>query len=140
MTPQWAVEREALEESLANVQVRIQASYRAQEELDKQKQENLDLKETISRLNHEVEEMRIRGTGGHFRSLTSGSQGTDSLAGTMTRSLGDMLSNAWAEEEEEEEQEQEQEIQQTKDGVRVVYKTVTIHTEKVSFLDTALLN
>jgi hypothetical protein len=62
----------------------------AESVLEVQKQENLQLKETIDRMRFDLDEARAaaaNGSGGHIRGVTAGS----SNGGTMSRNLGDEL-------------------------------------------------
>lgn len=114
-----------MDTELVRVRKELEAMQRADAELKKQKAINMDLKETISRLNSEIEDMRMQqARGGHSRLPTSQSQGTSSLNGSLRRSLGDELAKTWPEEQEVEEG--------GKEGIQTVIKTITIHTERVS--------
>lgn len=113
-----------MDTELLRVRKELEAMQRADAELKKQKAINMDLKETISRLNSEIEDMRMQqARSGNSRFLTNQSQSGSSLNGTINRSLGDELAKTWPDSDDAE--------GVVNDGVQTVIKTITIHTERV---------
>jgi hypothetical protein len=94
----------------------------AEVELARQKQVNLTLQETISQLQYDINEMRIQSSRGHTRTSTN-----TSLPGTVSKTLGAQLAKSLKGENGD-----SSIGGKSEDNVRTVYKTVTIHTERVS--------
>ncbi len=92
----------------------------AEVELNRQKQENLSLKETISQLNYDIGQMRISGSVGHSRAATG------SIAGTTSKNLGDEIARSLK-------ASQEANVE-VPGPVRTEYRTITYVTERVSLL------
>ncbi len=113
-----------MEAQLRNAQESLQIARQAEVELQRQKQENLNLKETISRLNYDIDEMRVQSAAGHSR------QATSSLSGTVSKNLGAEIARSMNRDAAETSPGADGKAEET---VRTVYKTVTIHTERVSY-------
>lgn len=87
---QWQIQVKALEDEL-------DAAHKVQEALDKQKLENMVLKETIERMRFEMDEMRQAAASGHAAS------GPASAKASISRSLGAELAGKMRETDWEEE-------------------------------------
>lgn len=84
LTVQYTREVEVLEGEVKWLERDLVVARQAESHLESQKQENLQLKETIDRMRFDLEEART--TAGHSRGATS------SAAGTMSRNLGAEIS------------------------------------------------
>lgn len=98
---------QALEAEVKRLESELATARRAESVLEIQKQENLQLKETIDRMRFDLEEAKNNAANagkGHGRTATSNS----SVEGTMSRNLGDEISrrlqDAQAVPEEEDEE------------------------------------
>jgi hypothetical protein len=96
---QFNREVEALEHEVKRLEQDLSVARQAESHLEVQKQENLQLKETIDRMRFELDEAKSTAQG-HSRGVT-GSSG----APTLSRNLGAEISRRLVEAEEEEEEE-----------------------------------
>ena len=92
-------ERETYEERIVSLEKELEVNLETQEMLDEQKQENLMLKETIDRMRYEMDRMRNDASAVGLANTS----GTNSVNGTISKSLGAELAGklgAWGEEDE----------------------------------------
>ncbi|KAG8720121.1 hypothetical protein FRC08_001146 [Ceratobasidium sp. 394] len=90
----WAREREALEHSMESLEVELNITRQAANELDEQKQENLLLKETIDRMRFDLDALRAG----------MGPSATHEGQGTLSRSLANEIREGFERREREKEE------------------------------------
>ncbi|KAG9099085.1 hypothetical protein FS749_002156 [Ceratobasidium sp. UAMH 11750] len=90
----WAREREALEHSMESLEVELNITRQAANELDEQKQENLLLKETIDRMRFDLDALRAG----------MGPAATHEGQGTLSRSLANEIREGFERREREKEE------------------------------------
>ena len=121
---QYSREVEALEGEVKRLEQDLRVARQAESHLEAQKQENLQLKETIDRMRFDLEEARSQNAAhGHSRGATS------SGAGTMSRNLGAEISRRLFEAEDSEVPKEGAEEREEDDYVETV---VTTHRTRVS--------
>jgi hypothetical protein len=122
---QYTREVEILESEVKRLEQDLRVARQAESHLEAQKQENLQLKETIDRMRFDLEEARSQNAAhGHSRGATS------SAAGTMSRNLGAEISRRLFEAEDNEIPKEEEEGNATEDDY--VETVVTTHRTRVS--------
>ncbi|KAF9533935.1 hypothetical protein CPB83DRAFT_416318 [Crepidotus variabilis] len=92
----WQKEHDTYEERLVSMEAELELAMQAHTQLDEQKQENMLLKETIDRMRYEMDEMRSAVT-----AAANMQSGTNSAAGTISKSLGAELAGKMRWEEED---------------------------------------
>ncbi|KAL7419332.1 hypothetical protein Q5752_006170 [Cryptotrichosporon argae] len=83
----FAREIEALQSEVSRLEADLSVAQQAETYLETQKQENLQLKETIDRMKFDLDEAQRVAKGGHLRAATAAS----SSDGTLSRNLGDEI-------------------------------------------------
>lgn len=87
LTLQWDAERQALEAAIKRLESDLAVARKAESVLETQKQQNLELKETIDRLKFDLDDARAM-VAGHGRAASSAS---GAVPGTISRNLGDEI-------------------------------------------------
>lgn len=123
---QYTREVEMLESEVKRLEQDLRVARQAESHLEAQKQENLQLKETIDRMRFDLEEARSQNAAhGHSRGATS------SGAGTMSRNLGAEISRRLFEAEDKEIPKEADEREDS-EGDDYVETVVTTHRTRVS--------
>lgn len=124
---QYTREIQTLEAEIKRIESDLLIARKAESVLETQKQENLQLKETIDRMRFDLDEARAAASsankGSHGRSSTN----ISSAAGTMSRNLGDEINRRLLKAEVVDEEPPESE-----DGDSIVETIVTTQRRRVS--------
>lgn len=116
-----------LQGEVSRLEQDLQIARQAESHLETQKQENLQLKETIDRIRFELEEARTSNAAqGHSRGATS------SGAGTLTRNLGAEISRRVMEGRGSHTEADDREDDDNSDDGEYVETVVTTHKSRVS--------
>ncbi|KAG8746544.1 hypothetical protein FRC10_004678 [Ceratobasidium sp. 414] len=107
----WAREREALENSIESLEVELNVTRQAVNELDEQKQENLLLKETIDRMRFDLDALRAG----------MGPSAAHEGQGTLSRSLANEIREGFERREREREREEAHDADEV-DGIVVEHQ------------------
>lgn len=117
-----------LESEVKRLEQDLRVARQAESHLEAQKQENLQLKETIDRMRFDLEEARTQNATGHSRGATS------SGAGTMSRNLGAEISRRLFEAQDSgvEQKRDDRDASDDDDHDDYVETVVTTHRTRVS--------
>lgn len=128
-------ERDYLQSQAARLEEELTEARAAVDALEEQKNENLQLKETIDRLRLDLDELRTQAraiadskTGGS--ALSRSTSGQDSVPATLSKNLGRELARRFAGEEEEGIDEQGEESKDAKEDVEDAYEEEIVTTRR----------